>query len=75
MANHIYAQRPPIQMSHEASSILDFIPPGGGLIVVNLDRFGGNTRDVLNLVHELGKKEQASGGWSLPSIPAALWAA
>jgi hypothetical protein len=25
----------------------------------------------LNLVHELGKKEQASGGWSLPSIPAA----
>jgi DNA invertase Pin-like site-specific DNA recombinase len=44
-------------MSHEASSIRDFIRPGGGLIVVKLDRLGGNTRDVLNLVHELEEKE------------------
>jgi DNA invertase Pin-like site-specific DNA recombinase len=43
-------------MSHEASSILDFIRPGGGLIVVKLDRLGRNTRDVLNLVHELEEK-------------------
>jgi hypothetical protein len=26
LPNHIYPQRPPLQMSHEASSILDFIP-------------------------------------------------
>jgi hypothetical protein len=43
-------------MSHEASSIPDFIRPVGGLIVGKLDRLGGNTRDVLNLVHELEEK-------------------
>ena len=43
-------------MSHEASSILDFIRPGDVLIVVKLDRLGRNTRDVLNLVHELEEK-------------------
>ena len=43
-------------MSHEASSILDFIRPVGGLIVVKLDRLGRSTRDVLNLVHELEEK-------------------
>jgi hypothetical protein len=36
-------------MSHEASSIHDFIRPGGGLIVVKLDRLGRNTLDVPNL--------------------------
>ena len=56
VANHIYAQRTPLQMSHEASSILDFIRPGDVLIVVKLDRLGRNTRDVLNLVHELEEK-------------------
>ncbi len=43
-------------MRHEASSTLDFIRPGDVLIVVKLDRLGRNTRDVLNLVHELGEK-------------------
>jgi DNA invertase Pin-like site-specific DNA recombinase len=37
----------------ELASILDFIRPGDLLIVVKLDRLGRNTRDVLNLVHEL----------------------
>jgi DNA invertase Pin-like site-specific DNA recombinase len=40
----------------ELASILDFIRPGDVLIVVNLDRLGRNTRDVLNLVHELEEK-------------------
>jgi DNA invertase Pin-like site-specific DNA recombinase len=43
-------------MRHEASSTLDFIRPGDVLIVVKLDRLGRNTRDVLNLVHELEEK-------------------
>ena len=40
----------------ELASILDFIRPGDVLIVVKLDRLGRNTRDVLNLVHELEEK-------------------
>jgi DNA invertase Pin-like site-specific DNA recombinase len=36
--------------------ILDFIRPRGGLIVIELDSLGRNTRDVLNLVHELEQK-------------------
>jgi DNA invertase Pin-like site-specific DNA recombinase len=44
-------------MSHETSSILDFIRPADVLIVVKLDRLGRNTPDVLNLVHELEEKE------------------
>jgi DNA invertase Pin-like site-specific DNA recombinase len=40
----------------ELASILDFIRPGDTLIVVKLDRLGRNTRDVLNLVHELEQK-------------------
>src|SRR3984893_3416306 len=41
---------------NELASILDFIRPGDILIVVKLDRLGRNTRDVLNLVHELEEK-------------------
>jgi DNA invertase Pin-like site-specific DNA recombinase len=41
---------------NELASILDFIRPGDVLIVVKLDRLGRNTRDVLNLVHELDEK-------------------
>jgi DNA invertase Pin-like site-specific DNA recombinase len=40
----------------ELGSILDFVRSGDVLIVVKLDRLGGNTRDVLNLVHELEEK-------------------
>jgi DNA invertase Pin-like site-specific DNA recombinase len=40
----------------ELVSILAFIRPGDVLIVVKLDRLGRNTRDVLNLVHELEEK-------------------
>jgi DNA invertase Pin-like site-specific DNA recombinase len=40
----------------ELSSILDFIRPGDTLTVVKLDRLGRNTRDVLNLVHELEQR-------------------
>jgi DNA invertase Pin-like site-specific DNA recombinase len=40
----------------ELASILDFIRPGDTLTVVKLDRLGRNTRDVLNLVHELGQR-------------------
>jgi DNA invertase Pin-like site-specific DNA recombinase len=41
---------------NELASILDFIRPDDVLIVVKLDRLGRNTRDVLNLVHELEEK-------------------
>jgi hypothetical protein len=41
---------------NELASILDFIRPSDVLIVVKLDRSGRNTRDVLNLVHELEEK-------------------
>ena len=41
---------------NELASILDFVRPGDVLIVVKLDRLGRNTRDVLNLVHELEEK-------------------
>jgi DNA invertase Pin-like site-specific DNA recombinase len=40
----------------ELASILEFIRPGDVLMVTKLDRLGRNTRDVLNLVHELDEK-------------------
>src|ERR1700733_9099018 len=40
----------------ELASILEFIRSDDVLIVVKLDRLGRNTRDVLNLVHELEEK-------------------
>ena len=40
----------------ELASLLEFIRPGDTLAVVKLDRLGRNTRDVLNLVHELEQK-------------------
>jgi DNA invertase Pin-like site-specific DNA recombinase len=36
--------------------LLEFIGPGDVLVCVKLDRLGRSTRDVLNLVHELGQK-------------------
>jgi DNA invertase Pin-like site-specific DNA recombinase len=40
----------------ELASVLEFIRPGDTLTVVKLDRLGRNTRDVLNLVHELEQR-------------------
>jgi DNA invertase Pin-like site-specific DNA recombinase len=49
-------------MSHEASSILDFIRPGGGLIVVKSDRLGGNTRGGSQPRARIGRKRSKPPG-------------
>lgn len=36
----------------ELATIIEFLREGDDLIVTRLDRFGGDTRDVLNIVHE-----------------------
>jgi DNA invertase Pin-like site-specific DNA recombinase len=40
----------------ELATILDFMAEGDSLCVHKLDRLGRNTRDVLNLVHELNER-------------------
>ena len=40
----------------ELATILDFLQEGDVLCVHKLDRLGRNTRDVLNLVHELNER-------------------
>ena len=40
----------------ELANILDFLQSGDVLVVCKLDRLGRNTRDVLNLVHEIDQK-------------------
>ena len=40
----------------ELASILEFVRPGDTLVVHKLDRLGRNTRDVLNLVHDLDER-------------------
>jgi hypothetical protein len=75
VANHIYAQRRPLQISHEASSILDFICPGDVLVVVRSDHLGRNPGTFSIARTNWKKKEQASECWSLPSTRAARWAA
>jgi len=40
----------------ELSTILDFLREGDTLCVHKLDRLGRNTRDVLNLVHEIHER-------------------
>src|SRR5690242_938880 len=40
----------------ELATILDFMQEGDTLVVVKLDRLGRDTRDVLNIVHELERK-------------------
>jgi DNA invertase Pin-like site-specific DNA recombinase len=40
----------------ELASILEFVRPGDTVVVHKLDRLGRNTRDVLNLVHELDER-------------------
>jgi DNA invertase Pin-like site-specific DNA recombinase len=40
----------------ELANILDFMSEGDSLCVHKLDRLGRNTRDVLNLVHELNER-------------------
>ena len=41
---------------NELASIIEFIRSGDVLVVHKLDRLGRNTRDVLNLVHELEQR-------------------
>jgi DNA invertase Pin-like site-specific DNA recombinase len=36
----------------ELQTVLDFLRPGGELVLTRLDRLGRDTRDVLNIVHE-----------------------
>src|SRR3954471_1217937 len=43
----------------ELASLLDFLRAGDELVVIELDRLGRSTRDVLNLVHELDAKGAA----------------
>ena len=43
----------------ELALIIDFIREGDEIVVVRLDRLGRSTRDVLNLVHDLGTKGAA----------------
>ena len=40
----------------ELASVMDFVRQGDEVVVCRLDRLGRSTRDVLNLVHELGEK-------------------
>jgi DNA invertase Pin-like site-specific DNA recombinase len=40
----------------ELQTILDFLRPGDVVSVVRLDRLGRDTRDVLNVVHEIEEK-------------------
>ena len=40
----------------ELANIMDFLQSGDVLVVCKLDRLGRNTRDVLNLVHEIDQK-------------------
>ena len=40
----------------ELATVLDFLRSGDTLVVVKLDRLGRDTRDVLNIVHELERK-------------------
>jgi DNA invertase Pin-like site-specific DNA recombinase len=40
----------------ELATIIDFLRPGDELVVTRLDRFGRDTRDVLNLIHEYEQK-------------------
>lgn len=41
----------------ELESILAFLRPGDELVVTRLDRLGRDTRDVLNLIHEVERKD------------------
>lgn len=40
----------------ELAALMEFLRAGDELVVVKLDRLGRNTRDVLNLVHDLEEK-------------------
>ncbi len=40
----------------ELATILSFLRPDDELIVTRLDRFGRDTRDVLNIIHECEQK-------------------
>jgi DNA invertase Pin-like site-specific DNA recombinase len=44
----------------ELTSIMEFVREGDELVVLKLDRLGRNTRDVLNLVHDLRHLSRSS---------------
>lgn len=41
---------------NELATIIEFLRPGGELVVTRLDRLGRDTREILNLVHECEQK-------------------
>jgi DNA invertase Pin-like site-specific DNA recombinase len=41
----------------ELATVIDFLRPGDELVVARLDRLGRDTRDVLNIIHEVEKSE------------------
>ncbi len=43
----------------ELATVLSFLRPGDELVVTRLDRLGRDTRDVLNLIHEVEQR----GAW------------
>jgi DNA invertase Pin-like site-specific DNA recombinase len=40
----------------ELATILEFLRPGDELVVTRIDRLGRDTRDVLNLIHEVEQR-------------------
>ncbi|TXM72838.1 recombinase family protein [Methylobacterium sp. WL69] len=41
----------------ELATVIDFLRPGDELVVARLDRLGRDTRDVLNIIHEVEQRE------------------
>jgi len=41
----------------ELATVIEFLRPGDELIVARLDRLGRDTRDVLNIIHEVEQRE------------------
>ncbi|QUS37810.1 recombinase family protein [Tardiphaga alba] len=44
------------QGRHELATVIEFLRDGDELVVTRLDRLGRDTRDVLNLVHEVEQR-------------------
>ncbi len=46
----------------ELATVIEFLRPGDELVVARLDRLGRDTRDVLNIVHEVEQRGSGGGG-------------